>query len=914
MRDNIISLSGKWLIDYVCPEVYESESIPDIDSENVARDKGSAVEVCVPGYFEDMLDTFRTTPLHARLSWNPTYTLQTYPQAGYCPDLTLPNPVGSFLYKRTFTLGDIGKNPVLYVGGVQNTLSAWINGVYLGRHEGYSAEFTLDIPDGTLSAGRNEIALVVSNNRLKGYKGRPVSGLTSRAANECTGGIWGDVELRFHPDGLRDVCVRVDGDCSGFTVIAVGAECAEKTVRVFDGDTEICSHTLSIGESKIHLSSLGMEKWSPSSPKLYKLTVSTVGETLERRFGIRRLDARATKLYLNGEPYYFRGTCEHCYHPITVHPTRDKNYYRRVIRTLKELGFNSIRFHTYVPMPEYMEAADELGMIIEVETPNNTTYAEWVEIVNKCRQYTSVCAFSSGNEMVIDEDYIDHLSKVAEYVHGESDALFSPMSAMRGIEYFSYGDHMVEEPFPHNPTRLDKLSRFCDIYNSYSLGLTSYDSSLGDHETLDKRNAIYKKPILSHEICIHGTYIDLSLMDRYEGSRIGDTRFMSSVKDHLRDVGLLDRANLYYRNSVRWQMMLRKHCFELMRRTDTFAGYDFLGDIDTHWHTFGYCVGMMNEFYELKAGESVQNVVRYNSDTVLLCDLPLHRSFTSGDRVNLPVLLSSYGEKIESATLNIRITFCGKVILRRDIRVKDILWGGLTELYSISFKLPAVSKPERMKIEISLHGGNTDTENEWETYVFPRVREKKAQYRELSDIKLSELIDKMRRGERVLLLGTGPFAYADTRFQLSIAGRTNGHLATVISDHPLMESFPHDGWCNMAFANMLNSRAAILDIKGRPHKPIIDIATSYKNAHREAMLFEYGIGKGKLLVCTLNLDGGDPASVWLRSRLREYVASDAFEPEQTLTESELYQLASTESIEGAGNENAAQNKNDITMN
>ena len=106
---------------------------------------------------------------------------------------------------------------------------------------------------------------------------------------------------------------------------------------------------------------------------------------IEGRFGVRRLTADGIRLKLNSKPYYFRGTCEHCYHPITVHPTRDKEYYRRVIRILKELGFNSVRFHTYVPMPEYMEAADELGMVFEIETPNNTTYAEWLEIVNKCR-------------------------------------------------------------------------------------------------------------------------------------------------------------------------------------------------------------------------------------------------------------------------------------------------------------------------------------------------------------------------------------------------------------------------------------------------------------------------------------------------------------------------------------------------
>ena len=185
--------------------------------------------------------------------------------------------------------------------------------------------------------------------------------------------------------------------------------------------------------------------------------------------------------------------------------------------------------------------------------------------------------------------------------------------------------------------------------------LTSYESEKGDYTLLNKRNAIYGKPLLSHEICIHGTYCDLSLKDRYRGSRIGDTELFTSVERHLEEKGLLDRAPMYYRNSVAWQMLLRKHCFELMRRTETFAGYDFLGDIDTHWHTFGYCVGMMNEFYELKPGETVENVRRYNSDTVLLADLPSCLNLEAGTKVEIPILVSNFGERLEKVALTLHL-------------------------------------------------------------------------------------------------------------------------------------------------------------------------------------------------------------------------------------------------------------------
>ena len=151
--------------------------------------------------------------------------------------------------------------------------------------------------------------------------------------------------------------------------------------------------------------------------------------------------------------------------------------------------------------------------------------------------------------MFIDEKYIGHLKKCAKLVHSQTDCLFSPMSAMRGVEYGCEEHGRVDIPFLHNSKRLKALSEFCDVYNSYSRGLTSYFSDKGNPDILNERNSVYKKPLLSHEICILGTYCDVSLADRYKGSRIGDTRLYSSVIEHLTKKGLIDRAPLFYKNS-----------------------------------------------------------------------------------------------------------------------------------------------------------------------------------------------------------------------------------------------------------------------------------------------------------------------------------------------------------------------------
>lgn len=914
MLNNTLSLNGSWLLDYLSPQPYTGKEEPQLHND-------AAVSCPVPGYWEDMEEIFRSTALYSKLSWNPLYTRQRYPQAGYVPDMALPNPVGCFVYQKKFVLTDIPSVPsMLSVGGVQNTLSAWINGHYLGRHEGYSAPFALEIPVNVLIKGENRITLAVSNNRLAGYMGRPVSGLTSRAANECTGGIWGDIDLHFLPDGLRDAWITTAEDCSSFTVHVDGGEAVEKTVQIFDENTLLCTAKIPVGQNACTLSAAGYTLWSPDCPKRYTAEIATAHQTISRTFGIRRLTVRGTKLYLNNEPYFFRGSCEHCYQPMTVHPTRDKRYYRMVIRKLKDLGFNSLRFHTWVPPKEYMEAADELGMVMEIESPNNTTLTEWQEIVRFCRSHAAVNVYSTGNELQIDADYERHLESCAALIHNETDSLFSPMSAMRGIEYNFLDGEYVEKPFRYNPRRLADVGKFCDLYNSYSNALTSYSSARGTQPVLDKRNTVYGKPLLSHEIGIHGTYIDLSLEERYRGSRIGETEFMSSVRQHLADKGLLEKAPLYYRNSSAWQQILRKHCFETLRRCESFAGYDFLGDIDTHWHTFGYCVGMMNEFYELKPGETVENVRKYNSDTVLLADFPSGVNFTAGETVEIPLLVSHYGKPIPKALLQIHLSGAGKVLYRKELHLGEIPRGAVTGLYRASFRLPKWDKPMALTLSVELSGGDCLTENQWDLYVFPKNTPPSAKELRDHDVIVREncsaetLLADLSAGKRVVLFGKGPFASSEVSWQIALAGRTNGHLATVIADHPLMEDFPHSGYCGRQFEHMLNgSYSAHLDLPDIPHEPVIDIASSYKNAIREGMLFSYRVGMGKLLVCTLNMQERDPAARWLKNRILSYAAGREFSPEIALTNEQLAVLCKVQKVKKEENSNQAMNKNDITM-
>ena len=910
-----VSLNGDWEMAYI-PYACESVKPPVF--------AGVIVSNAVPGYWEDMRESFLEAGMPDEFRVNPRYEKQTFPICGRAGDMTLPDICGCFFYRRRVELDRTGP-AVLHFDGVRNQVHAWINGRFVAFRAGLSTPFELPVPDGVLKAGTNEIVLAVSNNPNLGY-GDYVSGLTTRSVFASTGGVNGDLEIRFLRSSLADVYVTTAQDLKSFTV-HLGL-----TQRRGVAEKEECSYEISsIGGAALArgkaigdftLPTEGFDFWSPERPVRYTLRIKTPEGEYSQKFGIRRLAADGEKLRLNGLPVYLRGVTEHCYFAKTVHVPRDLDYYRMVTAKRKELGFNFVRFHTWVPPAEYLEATDELGMLVHIESPNFVSEPEYAAIVAFARRHPSVVIYCTGNETRIDRLAETYIEDVAKLVHDGTDALFSPMSAMRGVEYqlVPGKDVIVDSPFPHNPERMRRLSRYCDIWTSYQLGLASYESLNSESSaTLDAWGDVYcGKPRTSHEICIDGSYVDLSLEKEYPpGSPILETGIFSGVRKQLMAKGLLERADAYFRNSCEWMRRIRKFTFEKVRAADRVAGYDFLGDINTHWHTFGYSVGMMDEFYRLKPGETVENVLKYNSAAVLLSDLGSDFNVTAGETKRVAFSISNYAGDAKDATLRVSLVAeNGGEAWAREVACPRAPCGEVTELGEFDVEVPNENRVRKYLLKASFSGGAVRAENEWEIYVFPHSSTPPLPHSPtppliVADISVDDLLAAMARGERVVLFGAGPFKSLPTTFRIGMAGRCSGNYATVIKpDHPLFRDFPHDGYCGWQFRRLMEGGRAVQLEAGIPFDPIVDMASSDKYVIRQTAMFEYRIGEGRLLVCSFNFSGEDPAAIWLRRRILDYAASGAFEPELGLTPDEVRSVVAAPLLTGESNSNVARNPND----
>jgi beta-galactosidase/beta-glucuronidase len=108
--------------------------------------------------------------------------------------------------------------------------------------------------------------------------------------------------------------------------------------------------------------------WSPENPHLYKLVAQLIDSNgyeaeIESYFGIRKIEARGSRIYLNSKPIYLNGIL---YQPgIANYEEIKKHMY-----AMKDLGCNLVRIHIAGVDPRIYKLADKIGLLLWVEVPS----------------------------------------------------------------------------------------------------------------------------------------------------------------------------------------------------------------------------------------------------------------------------------------------------------------------------------------------------------------------------------------------------------------------------------------------------------------------------------------------------------------------------------------------------------------
>ena len=316
-----------------------------------------------------------------------------------------------WIYRRHFTGGPLldphrpGNRIVVDFDGVMVNASVAINDQVVATHQGGYLPFSAELT-GKVTSGDNLLAVVVDSRCLP----VPPVGLVHSAASVDffqPGGIYRDVRLRVLPQVFLSDLSAQPGDVLGAQP-RVDVECAIDSaatdrasgtllVQLFDGQKQIAvaATTVKVGSPGISTARLSLtgfgpaDLWSPDHPKLYRvqatLTFPGIGtHVLSRQIGFREASFRPEGFFLNGQRLPLFGLNRHQLYPYAgmAMPARVQRKDAEILKN--ELNCNMVRCSHYPQSPAFLDACDELGLLVWEEAPgwhNANTVPAWQNLV-----------------------------------------------------------------------------------------------------------------------------------------------------------------------------------------------------------------------------------------------------------------------------------------------------------------------------------------------------------------------------------------------------------------------------------------------------------------------------------------------------------------------------------------------------
>ena len=923
-----LDLTGTWKFTYTRSLDPGRPDVPDASAFSTTMP--------VPGFWDDHHERLQSTDWWSSADLTPAQTALTarriYPEESAFETLRYLRGIG--WYRRTFRLPAAltrGRpcTALLEFREVAYRARVWVNGAEAGSHLGSRSAFQMDI-SGLCGTG-NELIVAVGNDKKE-------TGEVPYHCGRC-GGILGPVQLRVAgPGAVLDLFVRAGDDLQTVAWTAQlklpsqarGLQLCWR-IRSWKGGRVVARGQQPVegrGETTIewHERVPGIRPWSLAEPNLYVAEVELVhrGRTWDRftrRFGLRKWSRDGHTLKLNGEPFYSRANCRSTHYPNHAGVPLDKQSYLDDAARMKQTGFNTMKFLKMAPTTACYEAADEIGMIVSPSTDfsRKLPKSEWDrgcrelgEMVRTLRHYPSVSIYCLSAEQICTERFLDLLSRLYESVkQQDTGSLVLACHGARGIEYGldMLDEKVLGEPFWHHSDRMRRLAACSDVIGQYPEGMLSYMCpGRTTWRDVDVRAPVYARPMLSHEVGMKGTYLDLRNEKRYR--HLFPPVYYQRTRRQLEQAGLLHKAEIYYRLSCRVQQVVRKYALEEIRLCRSLAGYEYLGDTDHYGIVQSYPCGFRDEFHVLKPGESPREIRRYQNDSVLLLDFKdrKRRTCWGGDPFQGTWTIAHHGDRpIARGTLAWQLRDGDKVLLSGRTIVDKIERGRVTQLARLDLRWPELTRPARLNLRGTLSGNGLRIANDWDFWVFPRreppkvsarcdpgIRQRlQGRYPSLADrqkdAKLwitSEFAARhlahIRRGGDVLLLGTEPFptwslvnpiatGHSSARFH---------QLGTIVHDHPIFRGFPHDGFGDWQFYPLLDGDSSCIHLADAdwPFDPILEVISSDKHVRRQASIFEARVDGGRLFVFACDFDLAQPSAAFLLDSVMSYVQGARFKP------------------------------------
>ncbi len=796
----------------------------------------------------------------------------------------------------------------LKIGGVRSQGWFWVNGKTVAWVDNYCGTYKYDITD-LVETGKKAVVVAAVNSVPPSRKGL-------FSSTHRFGGLYRDVEIEATPDTrIDDAWVRSDFDNKTAEVHATVAfattadqlknpvlrvkiQTADSSHRGTEKNTEGRGQVAVVfaeGKQKtevvVHVPLKPFQAWSPKHPNLYiaELTLCDGDKPIHgwtERFGVRKIEVRGDQFFLNNKPFFMRGFGDDFVYPLSLVSPASKEEHLKHLKIARAAGFNYVRLHTHCELPEYFEAADEAGIMIQPELPYYGDYPteaftfdpmrDLTELYHHYRRYVSFTTYCTGNEGLLGHPLDQKIYQLAKRL--DPDRLM--------IHQDGTLNNAENSDFRGGPINVWEPGSFkCDA------------------------------PFVAHEYLNLSVKQDPRLEPRFSG--VMQPPVTLATRDcWLKDAGLNRQWGDACQDAQHGlQRYYQKRGIEAARMDPACDGYDFWTIVDVivaQAKTYS-AQGLFNPFWEAKRNGSTATDFRlFNGpSTLLLKTDPECRITVSGDTVKADFWISHYGEApLTKPQIKWILRTGEKIIAQGESQGADVETGTTRLLANSSINIPNVAKPVHAVLEAEIiqrsevegQRSNEKIVNKWDFWIFPK-RDKQngdgvavtpallpaleklytglvatgSPEAEKAELLIShtgspDVMAALAAGKRVLLInGT------QGKPNVSLGWWSMGNqVGTAFAKHPALGDFPHDGYLSpLAFRILKQGKA--LPFEGMLPEEMIVVGEGREQYYLYAG--EAHSEKGRLFM-TYGLDiiSGTPEGNCLMDGIIRYTRSDAFNP------------------------------------
>lgn len=622
--------------------------------------------------------------------------------------------------------------------------------------------------------------------------------------------------------------------------------------------------------------------WDEFTPNLYKLSVFTESKNEKYIdsafviFGMRELDYINNHLILNGQRRFLRGTTDCAAFPKTGYPPVDTTAWGHIFRTIKAYGLNHVRFHSWCPPKAAFQAADKYGIYLQIEMTTQVNpgagapvdtflYHESKRIIGEYGNHPSFCFLVPCQDQTNNATNIPYITNFVNYLKIKDKRR---LYVARPGWLFAYGNdiNIIRKPQMHQ------------IYE----GVNSAKAPLFNYDLLINQSSM---PVIFDEIGQWSAYPNLADTMKYSGYlkpknyKIFDD---FNSKNHLSK-----QAGIFVLASGKLQVLCYKSEIEACLRTENLSGFQLFSLTDYPGQGTSP-VGVLDVFYDSKPYITPKEFKQFCNAVVPLAEIPKF-TWNNSEEFTAEINAANYYQPLQNAEIKWVISGENSIWVAHGKIIANLGIGLNKNLGTIHLNLKEFTKPEKFTLILSI---NETFYNSWNFWVYPKIETiilPRAVI--LTDTLTTPITTKLMNGSKVLLVLKGkikqgkgkevrlsfPSIIRNTEYSNKSGSQTMGILCD--PSHWIFKEFPTEFHSNWQWQDIIySSQTMIFDDFPASLTPTIQIIDDWFEARKLGLLFEAKVGKGKIIVTSIDLYNKAIANRQLFRSIINYMNSTHFNP------------------------------------